>query len=260
MMRYFTLFILLVSVPAAFAQDGEPVGIVTAVQGDVTVTDNAESFEAIEGTPIKLGDTIETGAESGAKILFDDDTLFSIGEDSIIVINEFVYTPGQRKSVTNITKGKMRAIIQSVESSTTDIEIKTPNGVAGIKGTTLYANADEEIFCLRNGTILVSDRDGNKTVTLNPDECTHIVDGEPIPPERISDETWLRFKRETDIYEGFDTFSSSYIQNYPGKSGSGAAPPLSTLINVSQFPSVPPFNQSPLDNTIVPVTVNVNVN
>lgn len=260
-MKYITLFILLVSSAPAFAQgEGQSIGIITAVQGQVTVIDNTGTFNAVEGTPVKLGDTIETAGESGVKILFDDDSLFSLGDNTSVVISEFIYTPRERKSISNITKGKMRAIIKGVQSSNSEIEIKTPNGVAGIKGTTLYANADEDTFCLRVGEIIVKGTQSKESVTLTPNECTHIIDGRPVSPEKMSEETWLKFKKETDIYEGIGSISSSYIQNYPGQSGTGAAPPLSSLINISQFPTVQPFNQSPLDNSIVPVTVNVNVN
>jgi len=259
-MRYITVLILIFSATAVFAQDTNPVGIITATQGEVTISDESGTFEAVAGTPVKLGDTIETGEESGVKILFDDDSLFSLGDNTSVVITEFIYTPQERKSISNITKGKMRAIFNVVESKDSDIEIKTPNGVAGIKGTTLYANADNETFCLRTGEIFVRGINKKKTVTLTPNECTYIIDGEPIAPEKISDEVWLKFKEETDIYEGSGSIYASSTQNYPGKGGTGAAPPLSTLINISQFPSVPPFNQSPLDNIIVPVTVNVNIN
>ncbi len=251
----FITFLPILSVHA-----GEEIGIITAAKGIVTITDQDGTIDAIEGTPVKLGDTIETGEESGVKILFDDDSLFSLGDNTGVTINEFIYTPQERKSITNITKGKMRAIIQKVQAGQSDIEIRTPNGLAGVKGTTLYANADEETFCLKTGQIIVQGTDSQKSITLKPDQCTHIVNGEPISPESMSNETWLKFKRETDIYEGSGTIYSSDKENYPGKNGSGAAPPLSSLINISQFPSVPPFNQSPIDNSIIPVTVNVNVN
>jgi len=259
-MKYITLFILLFSSSQAFAQETSTIGIITAAQGQVTVLDSAGTFDAVEGTPVKLGDTIETGEESGVKILFDDDSLFSLGDNTSVVISEFIYTPQERKSISNITKGKMRAIIKGGQSKNSKIEIKTPNGVAGIKGTTLYADADEDTFCLRVGEIIVKGTQSKESVTLTPNECTYIIDGKPISPERMSEDNWLKFKRETDIYEGLGSISSSYIQNYPGKNGTGAAPPLSSLINISQFPTVQPFNQSPLDNSIVPVTVNVNVN
>ena len=259
-MKYFTLLFFILSSAAVFAQETTPViGVVTAVQGQVTVIDGSGPSDVTEGTLIKLGDTVETGEEAGVKILFDDDTLFSLGDNTSVVISEFIYTPQERKSLSNITKGKMRAIIQGVQSGDSEVEIATPNGVAGIKGTTLYANADEETYCLRTGEIIVKGTESKESVTLTPNECTHIINGKPITPERISEETWLKFKRETDIYEGLGGISSS-LQNYPGKSGTGAAPPLSTLINISQFPTVQPFNQSPIDNTIIPVTVNVNVN
>lgn len=253
------IFLFIYSLPS-FVQADDEIGIITAVKGIVSITDQSGLIDALEGTPVKLGDTVETGEQSGVKILFDDDTLFSLGDNTSVTINEFIYTPQERKSISNITKGKMRAIVQKVQSGQSDVEINTPNGLAGVKGTTLYANADEDTFCLKTGQIIVQGTKSQESITLRPDECTHIINGKPISPEKMSEETWLKFKRETDIAEGAETISSLNNNNYPGKNGSSAAPPLSSLINISQFPSVPPFNQSPLDNSIIPVTVNVNIN
>jgi len=52
-MKYITLFILLFSSTQAFAQETSAIGIITAVQGQVTVLDSAGTFDAVEGTPVK---------------------------------------------------------------------------------------------------------------------------------------------------------------------------------------------------------------
>ena len=98
-MKYIAFFILLFSSSLAMAQENSAIGIVTAMEGLVTVTDSTGTFDVVEGTPVKLGDTIETGEESGVKILFDDDSLFSLGDNTSVVLNEFIYTPQERKSI-----------------------------------------------------------------------------------------------------------------------------------------------------------------
>ncbi|MGH7806976.1 MAG: hypothetical protein ACRENT_02690, partial [Thermodesulfobacteriota bacterium] len=93
-LKIYTVLISILWISIVYAQEAEPVGIVTAVKGQVTVVNaGGESEVVVEGAKVFLGDTFETGDDSGVKILFDDDTLISLGANAIFEITEFVYTP-----------------------------------------------------------------------------------------------------------------------------------------------------------------------
>lgn len=234
------------SLVTAAAQEDNSVGIVTAVSGEVTVTDQDGTESLAEGDPIYMGDLIRTGDGSGVKIVFDDESLISLGDNTEIEINEFVYTPSERKSVTNITKGKVRALISNIKDRDSEVEFKTSNAVAGIKGTTLYIDADSELFGVREGQVDVTGvRPGSPTVSLGPNEYTRVVDGNPIPPKPITEDMWFNFERETNILEGVPDSSTMFRQDYPGRDGTDASLPVALGEKLGDFPTVPPVNLTP---------------
>ena len=246
---------------AVKAQDS--VGIVTALQGVVNVSDSSGIKQLSQGDNIFMGDIIETGEDSGVKIVFNDESMISLGDNTVFEINEFVYTPTQRKAISNITKGKMRAIIKNLKGGNSDVEFNTPNAVAGIKGTTLYINADKALFCVREGEVEVGGNGPNSnTVTLGSNQFTQIVDGEPISPEEISNETWLKFKKETNIFEGFSDTTSALREEYPGKEGSEASSPVALSESIADFPSIPPIDLTPgagVENVVnIDVIIDIN--
>lgn len=93
-------------------------------------------IELKEAQDIFMGDTILTGEDGKVKILFSDEkTHFTIGNDSEISIDEFVYNPEQnkRKSQFDLVKGKMRIMLQ--EGNNAQSQVRTKTAVIGVKGT-----------------------------------------------------------------------------------------------------------------------------
>ena len=209
-----------------------------------------------------MGDLIKTGPDSGVKIVFKDESLISLGDRTELEINDFVYTPSQRKSVTNVTKGKIRALVSSVKDRESNVEFKTPNAVAGIKGTILYVNANTETIGVKEGQVQVKgNAPGAASVTLGPNEYTTVVNGKPVPPQPLSEDDWLKYQRETNILEGVPDTSSLFQQQYPGKEGKSGSLPLAKG-DLADFPTVPPINLTPGAgvNNAVNVDIIVDVN
>jgi hypothetical protein len=229
-LKIYTVLISILWISIVYAQEAEPVGIVTAVKGQVTVVSaGGESEVVVEGAKVFLGDTFETGDDSGVKILFDDDTLISLGANATFEITEFVYTPAQRKSLSNLTKGKLKSIIQKFEGAESDVEYATPNAVAGVKGTTLFIDADRKLFCVLDGEVFVRGVvAGTREVILEAGQCTRIIDGNPSAPVPFSDELKEDFILATEIKEDIPLRDSLYKEEYPGKQ---APPTISEIID-----------------------------
>ncbi|MGQ0794271.1 MAG: FecR family protein [Deltaproteobacteria bacterium] len=180
---------------AVYAQNPQSVGTLTAVKNEVKVSrDGAEAQTQQQGARAFLGDFLETGDDSGAKILFEDDTLISLGANAEFEITEFVYAPNKRKSLSTLTKGKLKSIVQRVEGES-DVQYATPNAVCGIKGTTLLIDA-KGIFCAVEGSISVKGK--TKEVTVNSGQCSRIIDGEPSDPESLTEQQLGEFA-DTDF-------------------------------------------------------------
>ncbi|MGI6247753.1 MAG: hypothetical protein ACOYJQ_18630 [Pseudochelatococcus sp.] len=79
---------------AAEISGGSPIGEVTTVRGQTTITRiNGKVVRATTGAPIGLGDILETGANGAITVTFIDESTFSVAEGSRIAVDEFVFDP-----------------------------------------------------------------------------------------------------------------------------------------------------------------------
>jgi len=134
---------LALSAGTAPAQTGTKAGVAAAVRGPVqqvsfrtpasTVGRNVTS-----GDEIFLGDRIVTGPAGGLQIMLLDGTTFSVGPNSSMVIDEFVYNPadGTGKLTASITRGTLRLISGRLARQEQEaIRIKLPVATVGVRGT-----------------------------------------------------------------------------------------------------------------------------
>jgi len=189
----FTVICLLfINIQIAFAQKTNPIGSITQLFGDIELTRNGKKKEAKENSQIYLGDRIDTDEDEFTKIVFNDGTSIEIASDTSLEVNEFVYNPGERKSKFNILKGTIKSEISKIQSPNSSVEFQTRNAVAGVKGTVLYINANDDFFGVRVGRIYVRGlHTGSKTVYVSGGYYTTVVNGVPIVP-RIMTQAMLR--------------------------------------------------------------------
>ncbi|MCC7049985.1 MAG: FecR domain-containing protein [Alphaproteobacteria bacterium] len=115
-------------------------GVTAAVRGrvEIAVAVGAVGREAKSGEPVYLGNRVKSGPESGLQILLLDQTTFTIGPDSELVIDEFVYDPakGSGKVTASVVKGVFRFVTgQVAKNNPADMLVKMPIGTIGIRGT-----------------------------------------------------------------------------------------------------------------------------
>ncbi|MFZ9634921.1 MAG: hypothetical protein ACO3EK_13910, partial [Alphaproteobacteria bacterium] len=62
------------------------------------------------GSPLFLGDAIESGPGAGLQVLLADETVFTIGPDARLTIDEFVYSPagGAGRLTATVARGAFR--------------------------------------------------------------------------------------------------------------------------------------------------------
>jgi len=120
-------------------------GVAAAVRGNVVLLAAAPRQEnravgenVRSGDPVFLGDTIETGPDSGLQIMLMDETIFTIGPDAALIIDEFVYDPetSAGKVTASVLKGAFRFVSGRVaKDEPRNMNVKTPVGTIGIRGT-----------------------------------------------------------------------------------------------------------------------------
>jgi hypothetical protein len=125
--------------PAANAQSVR-VGVVTAVQGQAVLSraSLAERFPLRRRDDLFLADRITTGDRSFTRLLLGGKALVTVRERSTLTITE---APGT--SVVDVAAGAVAvAVVKERMKPGEMVEIRTPNAVAGIRGTVVIAEVE----------------------------------------------------------------------------------------------------------------------
>ena len=141
-MRHTALFIALfmLSILAApFAYAADPIGVAAVVRGKVTVTNEAGETRAIASkSPLFQNETITTGKEAQLQIIFNDETIFTVGRNSEVILDTFIYDPATSKgeSVINVTRGFFKFLSGKIaKEEPENVKVKTPFATIGIRGS-----------------------------------------------------------------------------------------------------------------------------
>ena len=138
-MNYFKkislLFIFIVNSSIASANISEFIGVIGAAIGEIQ---NQKNEKLVNGSKIFYGDTITSKQQSNAQILFLDQTVLTLGEDTELTIDEFIYDPASHEGsfVSNVKSGTVKFITGQISKKNPDnLEVKIPSGTLGARGT-----------------------------------------------------------------------------------------------------------------------------
>lgn len=130
------------SAAAAAAPSMNSIGVAGAVKGlvkAIAASDRKKVGRIIEsGKPLYLNEHVTTGPGGHLQIMLKDETIFTIGPDSDIVLDEFVYNPetDAGKVSASVTKGVFRFITGNIgKKDPSAMDVKLPAGTIGIRGT-----------------------------------------------------------------------------------------------------------------------------
>ena len=118
----------------------EQAGVTAAVRGQVDlvpIVDKAK-HRAKSGEEVFLGDEISSLDQSGMQLMLLDETVFTIGPNTNMTIDEFVYDPatGAGQVTASLAKGVLRFVTGKIaQGAPEDMTVKLPVGTIGIRGT-----------------------------------------------------------------------------------------------------------------------------
>ena len=166
------------------------------------------------GDKIYLGDTILSGTNSGAQLLLLDQSTFTIGSDSEVVMDTFIYDPKNNdgKIVSTVKKGSLKVISGLISKKNPDnLIVEVPEGTLGSRGTEfqtivnkkaketrtlLIGPGKNNTLGLRPGAVLVSNQYGN-TMLNKPYSFTKMKKGSaPEKARQITKRQLKLFKKQ----------------------------------------------------------------
>jgi hypothetical protein len=141
---YFALVLSGLTVPAR----GEEavVGSVKTTQGNAVVHRGSDTISIKEGMHLLLNDTLQTAADGRLGIILQDGTRVSLGPNSELKIDRFLYQPvhGKFGLLLRLSRGMLAYISGKIaEFSAESVSVETPLGVLGLRGTHLAVTLEE---------------------------------------------------------------------------------------------------------------------
>lgn len=146
MKRLFILFfIVTILLPCIAMGEEAPIGNTKTSKGDVVVIRSGKQIPITVGDKIFQNDTIRTGTASSVGIIFVDNTILSLGPDSEILIDKYVFAPekGILSMIARMVKGTASYLSGIIgKQSPESVKFQTPDATIGIRGTHFLVKVD----------------------------------------------------------------------------------------------------------------------
>ena len=137
--------ILAVALAIAGPAVAADIGLIKVSSGDVQIQRGANKLPATVGAGLQTSDVIVTGANGSAGITFSDNSLVSIGPDSVFAIEKYQFdsTTYAGEFEGNLKQGRLAAVSgKMVKQSPESMKIRTPSAIMGVRGTEFLVQVD----------------------------------------------------------------------------------------------------------------------
>jgi hypothetical protein len=182
-MRYAALGLILPLLAPGLAA-AEPIGEATAVVRDVTGEVGGKA------TPLKVGDglvflqVIAAGEASAAQTRFIDQSTLSVGANSRVTLDAFVFDPKKPALAATLASGVLRFVTGAMDKNA--YQLRTTTAVVGVRGTVfdlIRAPDGATLVYVEEGSVSFANNAG-AAVTVTPGLASRIdaQSGPPSPP------------------------------------------------------------------------------
>lgn len=119
----------------ALAQE---VGQVKVVSGASHIERAGQKLPAQVGSRIQQADVLVTGAGASLGVAFLDNSLLSLGPDSVLVVDRFVFDPTSHQGAfeSSLRRGTLAAVSGKIAKQAPGaMNVRTPVAILGVRGT-----------------------------------------------------------------------------------------------------------------------------
>ena len=127
---------------AAIAADA---GQIKTATGTVHLERAGKKVPVKIGMPVLQSDTVVTGADGAAGITFTDNSLLSVGPNSVLAIDKYAFdsTTHAGQFDASLKKGTLAVISgKIVKQSPEAMRVRTPSSIMGVRGTEFVVKVD----------------------------------------------------------------------------------------------------------------------
>lgn len=195
LLRIPLFFVVVALVAAPFTSAAaDKAGDIVALRGKAVIERQTNKISAAPKTSLLESDQVITLEKSRMKMLFRDDSVLTLGANSMLIIRKYLQGPEnkRRESIYELVDGKLRAVVGSE-----GFKVTTPTAFAAARGTlfiTWYDKIkDSTGVAVIEGSVLVQSSDdaikGSRTLTAGQMVMVpaHQPPGTPVPINFLSD-------------------------------------------------------------------------
>jgi hypothetical protein len=127
--------------------DDAIIGYVKTAQGQAMVLEAGKLVLAAPGTPIHLDNVLRTGKDGSMGVTFKDNTILSLGPDTELVVDTYVYQPAKDELSlgARMAKGSLNYVSGVIAKLKPEaVMIRTPSGNIGVRGTHFVLSVVED--------------------------------------------------------------------------------------------------------------------
>lgn len=221
------------------------IGVAAAIANQVTGNASGAVRPLSSGNDIFQDETIRTGEKANAQLLFVDETTLSVGPNSEVRLDRFLYDPNRRTGNVVLETGKGVFRFVSGNADPRSYQVKTPVATIGFRGSVVdfgYINGVAfalNVECcafiqtpggtqeLKPGMAVIFRRDGSWEVVNFADFLIQIGAGTPYPlfgyvfandPNLLdfADKAWQLINETNSHNQPYECGIECYM-NYRGK-------------------------------------------
>ena len=138
----------IVAIALAFAAPAlaNDIGQIKVAKGAVQVEREGKRVAATVGMPVRTSDVLVTGADGSAGVTFSDNSLVSVGPNSVFAIDKYRFdsTTHVGEFEGSLRKGKLAAVSgKMVKQTPESMKIRTPSSVMAVRGTEFVVEVKE---------------------------------------------------------------------------------------------------------------------
>ena len=227
---------------AAFAGPAiAKVGVASVVNGEPLSKPPQDAQRVLHiGNEMLADETVSTKDRDRAHLVFLDGSTLTIGPNSSVVIDKFVFDPAKQNGTLNISAGRgVLRYVGGAISKNSEVTIKTPSATVGIRGgiatVAIEPSGATRANFLFGGSLSITSQGVTHTTTQPSTQVAALTGMPPTPPAPIPPGTLDQTNRALSAAPGTGPGTG------PGASGPASSP---TAVAISSVLSGSSFSQS----------------
>lgn len=174
--------------------------IASNISGQVLKSSGGDWTQVRNHDKLAIGDKIKTGTDGSVILTFDESNVLSLSPLTQISLSDVSRSGSVKKSSISLENGRMLAVARKLKNTDSVFEVRTPEGVAAVRGSEVVASAKDgtTVFQVIHGVFNVT-INGNSSV-LEAGFQMDIISSmmEPPDPMKIDPAVLQGLKKEAD--------------------------------------------------------------